>query len=453
MIDKGKLPPQALDLEEAVLGAILLESSALPKVEFLLPEFFYKNSHSIIFEAILNLYKRSSPIDILTVVQELKRMGKLNDVGGPYEITVLTNRVASSHNIESHAQIVQQKYLLRKAIDVATCIIKDAYDETSDCFEVINSAERGVTTLTQNVSSNKIKGIATLWNEVSEKNQKLLTQKGLVGVPSGYQNLDRLTGGWQAPDLIILAARPAMGKTSLAMNFARNAAVDFKKAGILFSLEMGAIQIASRAFSLESDTSISKLTRRGVPMEEMIIVEKNCTRLINSKIYIDDTASISLMELRSKAREYKRLHDIEWIIIDYLQLMSGDKSHKGNREQEISSISRGLKALAKELQIPIIALSQLSRMTETRGKDKRPILSDLRESGAIEQDADIVIFIHRPEYYGIEEYEDGTSAKGIAEIIFAKHRNGATGTEKLRFINHLTKFTSLESTQEETHPF
>jgi replicative DNA helicase len=448
MINIGKMPPQATDIEEAVLGAILLENTALPKVEFILPDFFYKEAHAIIFQAIITLYKKSYPVDILTVTQELKKAGKLDVIGGAYYITQLTNRVASASNIEFHALIIRQKYLLRKAITIASDIIKEAYDEGSDCFDVIDSAEKQITQLTQSFSSGKLNKMSSLWNVVSEKNYTLLNQKGLIGVPSGYIAIDKLTGGFQAPDLIILAARPSMGKTSLAMNFARNAAVDFGKPGILFSLEMGAAQIASRAFALESNTSISQLTRRGVPVEEMLVIEQKCTRLINSQIYIDDTASISLMELRSKSREYKREKGIEWIMIDYLQLMTGDKSFRGNREQEISGISRGLKALAKELNIPIIALSQLSRANEQRGGNKRPQLSDLRESGALEQDADIVMFIHRPEYYGMETYDNGESTKGIAEIIFAKHRNGATGTEKLKFINYLTKFVSIKDETE-----
>jgi replicative DNA helicase len=306
--------------------------------------------------------------------------------------------------------------------------------------------EKGITEISKSFSVGKINTISSLWNEALEHNRILLTKKGISGVPSGYNNIDLITGGWQAPDLIIIAARPAMGKTSLVCNFARNAAVDFKFPGVIFSLEMSARQIATRIFSLESNVSISDFTRKGIPEDQMMHVENNCSRLINSPFFIDDTPAISISELKSKARKLKREKNIKWVVVDYLQLMSGEKGEKkGNREQEISSISRGLKALAKELEIPVIALSQLSRAVETRGGDKRPQLSDLRESGAIEQDSDVVIFIHRPEYYGVTEYEDGSDARGIAEIIFAKHRNGSTGTEQLRFINHLTKFETLES--------
>lgn len=443
----GKMPPQAIDLEEAILGAIMLEKHAMQSVvDILSPESFYKEHHEWIYEACLTLFKCSYPIDILTVTQELKRTKKLELLGGAYTITILTNRVASADNIEFHARIIQEKYILRKIIEIGTTAVHNGYNDGSDCFEVIGQLEKGLTSLNKFMTVGRVQTIGGLWNKIAEKNELLLTQKGINGVPSGYEVLDKLTGGWQSPDLIIVAARPAMGKTSLALNFARNAAVDFKMAGVVFSLEMDAIQIATRLFSMESDTPISHLSRRGVEAERLQAIGDSCSKVINSEIYIDDTAGITLTELRSKARKLKREKNIQWIFIDYLQLMSGDRTNKrGNREQEISEISRGLKSLAKELEVPVIALSQLSRANEQRGGEKRPQLSDLRESGAIEQDADIVMFIHRPEYYGINEYDTGESTNGIAEIIFAKHRNGATGTEKLRFINYLTKFVPLES--------
>ncbi len=443
---EGKMPPQATEFEEAILGAVMLENAIGEVIDILTEKSFYTDANNRIWLSILSLYKQSKPIDIMTVTEELKRVGDLAICGGAYFITQLTNRVASSANIEYHARIVQQKFIQRELIKISTETINKSYDDGADCFDILDNIEKGITEISKGFAVGKVNTISSLWNEAMDHNRILLTKKGISGVPSGYQNLDSITGGWQSPDLIIIAARPAMGKTSLVCNFARNAAVDFKFPGVIFSLEMSALQIAKRIFSLESNTPINEFTRKGIEPERMVFVEKYCTSLINSPLFIDDTAAISLMELKSKARKLKREKGIKWIVIDYLQLMSGDKTGiKGNREQEISSISRGLKALAKELEIPVIALSQLSREVEKRGGDKRPILSDLRESGSIEQDSDIVIFIHRPEYYSIAEYEDGSPTKGIAEIIFAKHRNGSMGTEKLRFIDYLTKFAPIES--------
>lgn len=444
----GKMPPQACELEEAILGACMLEMEVISEVaDILRPESFYKESHGIIYAAILQLFKNSTPVDNLTVVQTLKKNGNLDVAGGAYYISQLTGKVSSSASVSFNCRIVQQKFIQRELIRISSEAIRSAYDEQSDCFDILDVIEKELTAINKDFEVGKIQKISSLWAEVKSHNQVLLQKKGITGVPSGYDNLDTLTGGWQSPDLIIIAARPAMGKTSLACNFARNACVDFGRRGAIFSLEMSSRQIATRIFSLESNVTIKEFTRRGIADEQMIFVEKDCERLINVPLFIDDTPSITIQELRSKARKLKREHKIDFIVVDYLQLMSGDKNANrgGNREQEISGISRGLKALAKELQIPIIALSQLSRAVETRGGDKRPILSDLRESGAIEQDADIVIFLHRPEYYGIFEYQGGESTLGLAEIIFAKHRNGATGTEKLKFIDRLTKFTNIET--------
>jgi len=439
------VPPQAIELEEAVLGGILLESEGLMQVaDFLTPEMFYKSTNSVTFSAILSLSIKNEPIDSLTVVQELKKKGKLKAAGGVLAVTQLTSSVASSQNIEYHARIVVQKSIQRNLIRAATHVINDAYNDV-DCFDLIDSLERELTTITRPLTIGKSETMLDLWRQVNEKNTILLEKKGISGVPSGYFAIDRITGGWQAPDLIIIASRPAMGKTSLIANFARNAAVDHKQAGAIFSLEMSALQIATRIFSLESNVGLSAFLRHGISPEQMLHVEKDCKKLIDTEIYIDDTPSLSIRNLRTKARKLKREKDIKWLAVDYLQLMTVDTDFKGNREQEISTISRQLKALAKELNIPVLALSQLSRAVESRGGDKRPQLSDLRDSGAIEQDADIVIFIHRPEYYGISQYENGESTEGQAEIIFAKHRNGSTGSVILGFIKELTKFEPLDT--------
>lgn len=441
----NKLPPQATEIEDAVLGAMMLDNDSLQTaLDLLKPDSFYKEANSRIFNAMKILHNSSSPVDVLTVMQQVKKTNELDLVGGALYITSLTGKTSSLASTEYNCRIIQQKYLLRQIIMISSEATREAYASDSDCFEVMSNLEKGVTNLSKDLITGKVETMASLWNQTADKNSILLQKKGISGIPSGYQNVDSITGGWQQPDLIILAARPAMGKTSLACNFARNAAVDFNKPGLIFSLEMSSIQIASRIFSMESGIPISQFQRRGIDPEQFLAAQNTCAKLINSNLFIDDTAGITLTELRSKARKLKRQKGIEWMVIDYLQLMSGDKGAKGmNREQEISTISRGVKSLAKELKIPIIALSQLSRAVESRGGDKKPQLSDLRESGAIEQDADIVLFLHRPEYYGVTQYEDGSSTAGEAELIFAKHRNGATGSEVLRFVAHLTKFENL----------
>lgn len=439
----GILPPQALEMEEAIIGALLIENCYDEVNDIISSESFYKENHKIIYQAISVLKSENKPVDMLTVVQQLKKTGEIDLVGGAYGISTLTNRVGSSANVEYHSHIIQEKYILRQIITLGMEVSKLAYQSNSDCFDLINILEKKLTEITKGFSSGKIKKLNVLWEEVKQQNTLIINNNGISGVRSGYTNIDKLTGGFQKGSLIIIAARPAMGKTALALNFARNSSVNYKHPCLIFSLEMTALQLSQRLFSIESHVSNNAFTRNGIDNHKMTLIQKDCYNLINSEIYIDDTAAITLVELRSKARKLKREKNIQFIIVDYLQLMAGDKSIKGNREQEISSISRGLKELAKELDLPVLALSQLSRETEKR-TDKRPQLSDLRESGAIEQDADMVCFIHRPEYYGIRQYEDGSSTTGIAEVIFAKHRNGAVGCEKLRWIDYLTKFENLE---------
>jgi len=448
---EGYLPPQELDLEEAVLGAVLIEAKhCINDVSaIIVPATFYKDAHARIYNAAITLHKNSHPVDMLTVTKELKRTGELDIVGGAYFITNLTSRVASSANVEYHARIIQEAYIAREVIRMSTESINAAYSSDIDILSVISNIEKQLTDISKSFTVGKTNTMSDLWSEMEQRNKILLEKDGISGVPSGFENIDRITGGWQNPDLIIIAARPAMGKTALAICFARNASVTYGRAGLVFSLEMSALQIATRSFALESNINISTFSRKGVPHEELFQAQMDCAKLIDSEIYIDDTPGITIQELQSKARKLKREKNIEYIIVDYLQLMSGDKSSRTNREQEISGISRGLKLIAKELDIPVIALSQLNRSVETRGGDKRPQLSDLRESGAIEQDADMVIFLHRPEYYGVTEFPEpldetgSTSTEGVAELIFAKNRNGGVGSEYLKFIPTLTKFTSL----------
>jgi replicative DNA helicase len=445
----GKMPPQAIDFEQAVLGALMLEAETINTIaDILEPRSFYVDAHARIYSAIYGLYKKSYPIDILTVCKELRALGELDIIGGAYVITELTNRVASAANCEFHARVVAQKFMQRELIRICTESINNAYDDGCDVFDLFDTHEKAYTGVLKNITTGKTENMGSLFNQMIERNDALLQNKGISGLSTGFPVLDRVTGGWQNTELTIIAARPSMGKTALAANFARNAAVDSRAPVAFFSLEMSALSIATRIFAAEADLSTSDFIRRGIDADKMVVVHNSCTQIINSNLFIDDTPAITIMELRSKARKLMRDHKIKLIVIDYLQLMRGDKDaigRNGNREQEIASISRGLKQLAKELSIPVIALAQLSRASETRGGDKRPQLSDLRESGAIEQDADVVMFIHRPEYYNIFEDEAGNSTVGMADIITAKNRNGPVGTETIGYTAPSTKFYSLES--------
>ena len=443
----GKLPPQALDMEEAVLGALMLEKDALTTViDILSAESFYKDAHQKIYSAISRLFQNSEPIDILTVTQELRKSGELDIIGGPYYISLLTNRVASAANIEYHARIILQKHIQRELIRISSETIKEAYEDTTDVLQLLDKAEKNLFTIAEGNIKKKVQsisdiiGIAIKQIEAAKKHES-----GVTGVPSGFTELDRVTSGWQKSDLVILAARPGMGKTAFVLSMARNAAVQFKKPVAVFSLEMSSIQLITRLISSETELSAEKLKKGQLASHEWEQLNSKIGRLTEAPIYIDDTPGLSVFELRAKCRRLKAQHDIQLIIIDYLQLMTvgGEGKGVGNREQEISTISRSLKSIAKELEVPVIALSQLSRAVESRGGDKRPMLSDLRESGAIEQDADMVTFIYRPEYYGLDQDESGNSMAGVAEIIIAKHRNGALENVKLRFIANLAKFTDL----------
>ncbi|MBL7884289.1 MAG: replicative DNA helicase [Bacteroidia bacterium] len=446
LMDIGKMPPQAVELEEAVLGALMLEKDALTNViDILKSDSFYKDSNARIFGAIERLFTRSEPVDILTVTQELKKTGELDLVGGAYYITQLTNRVASAANAEFHARIVAQKYIQRELIRTSTETIKDAYEESSDVFDLLDKAEKSLFSIVEgNIKKNYDK-MSTLIRKAIEQIEVAKNKKdGLSGVPSGLTALDRLTSGWQKSDLVIMAARPAMGKTALVLSIARNAAVDFNKPVAIFSLEMSSLQLVTRLISSESELSGEKLKKGSLADHEFEQLNAKIQKLAEAPLFIDDTPGLSIFELRAKARRLKEQHNIEMIVIDYLQLMTAGGEGRGNREQEISTISRSLKGLAKELAVPVIALSQLSRAVETRGGDKKPQLSDLRESGAIEQDADMVMFIHRPEYYGITEDEHGSPTVGVGELIVAKHRNGPVDSVKVRYIGQYTKFTDLD---------
>ncbi len=442
----GKLPPQAVDLEEAVLGALMLEKDALTAVvDILKPESFYKDAHQKIYAAIIDLFGRSEPIDLLTVTNELRSTGELEFVGGPYYVTQLTNKVNSAANIEYHARIISEQSIKRELIRISSEIQKDAYEDTTDVFELLDRTEQAMFEVSE---SNIRKNYADMKSIMREAIEELETKKnqtdGLTGVPSGFTALDRVTSGWQRSDLIIIAARPGMGKTAFVLSSLRNAAVDFNMPMAIFSLEMSSVQLVNRLISAEAELESEKLRRGNLEDYEWQQLHHKIQQLTNAPLFIDDTPALSILELRAKCRRLKAQHDIQCVVIDYLQLMRGD-SATGNREQEIASISRSLKNIAKELNVPVIALSQLSRAVETRGGDKRPQLSDLRESGSIEQDADQVLFLYRPEYYGLTEDEAGNPVTGTGEVIIAKNRHGSLEDVRLRFIGKFTKFCDLDT--------
>lgn len=445
LIELGKLPPQAVDLEMAVLGALMLDKDALSNVvDVLRPESFYKESHQRIFSAIQNLFTKAEPVDILTVVQELKRVGELEIAGGAFYVTQLTNRIASAANVQLHARIVLEKHLQRELIRISTDTLQHSYEDTSDVFELLNKAEQNLFSISQTNIRKDFEHIRPILGKTIQEIEASRHHE-LSGVQSGFTSLDRITGGWQRSDLIILAARPGTGKTAFVVTMARNAAVDFKKGVAIFSLEMTSNQLVSRFISGETELPADKLRKGELREHEYQQLNSKISRLVDAPIYIDDTPALSIFEFRAKARRLKAQHGIAMIIVDYLQLMVSGQEGKFSREQEVSMISRSLKAIAKELDVPIIALSQLSRAVEQRGGSKRPQLSDLRESGAIEQDADIVMFIYRPDMAGITQDENGMSTDGMAEIIIAKHRNGRIDSANLMFIPHLAKFVEPSS--------
>ncbi|MFM9908720.1 MAG: replicative DNA helicase [Chitinophagaceae bacterium] len=448
----GKVPPQAKDLEEAVLGAIMLEKSAFDAVvEILKPECFYTDGHQRIYRAMQGLQQKNQPIDILTVVEELKTREELEMVGGPYYVTKLTNAVISAANIEAHSRIILQKFIQRELIRISGEIISDSYEDSTDVFDLLDDAESKLFEITNNHLRKNFDSIDTVLVKTVQRIEDMRHRnEDITGVPTGFASLDRVTYGWQNTDLIILAARPSVGKTAFALNLARNACLHPTKSTPIafFSLEMSAGQLVQRILSAESEIWLEKIARGKLEEHEMKqLYAKGIQKLAKAPMFIDDTAALNIFELRAKCRRLKNKHNIGMIIIDYLQLMSGSNDRNSNREQEISKISRDLKGLAKELQVPIIALSQLSREVEKRGaKDgnKIPQLSDLRESGAIEQDADMVMFLYRPEYYDITANEFGESNKGETHVRIAKHRNGTLETVKLRALLHIQKFTEWE---------
>ena len=447
-LERGKIPPQAVDLEEVVLGAMMIDKKGVDEViDILHPDVFYKDAHRFIYEAIFVLFEESQPVDLLTVSAQLKKAGRLEVAGGDFYLIKLTQKVASSAHIEFHARIILQKFIQRSLIKISNEIIEDAYDEGTDVFDLLDNAESKLYDVTQGNLKRSAETAQNLVIQAKKRIEEIANKDGLSGIATGFDKLDKLTSGWQPSDLIIVAARPGMGKTALTLSMARNMAVNNDIPVAFFSCEMSSVQLITRLISSETGLSSEKLRTGKLEKHEWEQLNVKVKALEKAPLFIDDTPSLSIFDLRAKARRLASQHGIKLIIIDYLQLMTAGGSQKGgNREQEISTISRNLKALAKELNVPVIALSQLSRAVETRGGSKRPILSDLRESGAIEQDADIVSFIYRPEYYKIEEWDDEerTPTQGQAEFIVAKHRNGGLDNIRLKFIGNLGKFDNLD---------
>jgi replicative DNA helicase len=440
---RGKLPPHSIDLEMAVLGALMLENGAYPKVTEVLtsPDIFYRPAHQHIFTAIAALFENGKPIDLLTVDEELRRMGKLEEAGGSLYLAELTALVASAANVEYHSLLLQEKYMARATIGVCSEVQTKLYDDREDPLEVLNWAESEFYRL----SGNSLRREALSMEVLTAKTLRHLEDlrnKGtnITGISTGFKMLDELTSGWQPSDLVIIAARPAMGKTAFVLSLTRNAALQAKKPVLFFSLEMSSTQLAQRLIVAEANLDAQKVRTGRLEDYEFQQLMHLTGELSKAPIYIDDTPGLNINDLRSKCRRMKAEKGIEMVVIDYLQLMSAGGKGNMNREQEVSKISRSLKMLAKELNIPVIALSQLSRATETRGSSKRPMLSDLRESGSIEQDADMVMFLYRPEYYDQLVDEAGNSTEGLCEIIVGKQRNGPIDTVKLHFIKKFGKF-------------
>ncbi len=450
-------PPQALKVERAVLAALLSEKRAIVEViDLLNASLFYLPKHQHIYAAIYALARDEVPVDILTVTEQLKKDKKLKDIGGSAYLAELSMQVSSSVHVETHVRLLMEYSIRRELIMLALKMRQDAHQGEEDALDMLDSYEQQFFAISQQLFTGAYTPISKVFDGIMARIHEVKDNKsGLTGVPSGFLPLDRLTGGWQAGDLIVVAARPSMGKTALAINMFRNAALDFDYPVAFFSLEMSAEQLTQRLIATEAGISSEGLRRGALSNEELEkLAGDNVQRLLHLPMYIDDTAALSVMELRAKARQLCARNKIKLIIVDYLQLMRAERNRQdkyGNREQEIASISRMLKGLAKELHIPVIAISQLSRAVEQR-MDKRPMLSDLRESGAIEQDADMVLFLYRPEYYGITEDENGNSTRGHTEVIVSKHRNGAVGDFRLHFDAVHTRFTDTDTEEYRTLP-
>ena len=436
--------PQAVEIERVVLGALMVDSDAFSVVsELLKPETFYEPRHQKIYEAIRNMNMDERPVDIMTLNDELSKMGEIDKVGGVDYLMEISSQVAPAAHVESHARILAEKYMQRQLIHFAGDIETKAYDSSVDVDELMQQAEGSLFQISQNNMKQDFTQVAPVVKNAVEILQRAASNKGgLTGIPTGYTGMDEITSGWQASDLVIIAGRPAMGKTSFALSIAKNVAVDYGVPIGFFSLEMNNVQLVNRLISNVCEVSGRKILNGQLDPSDWERLDKRIGRLTDAPIYVDDTPGLSVFELRTKARRLVREKGVKIIMIDYLQLMNANGMKFGSRQEEVSTISRSLKGLAKELDIPVLALSQLSRNVENREglEGKRPQLSDLRESGAIEQDADMVLFVHRPEYYHIYQDEKGNDLHGMAQIIIAKHRKGSTGDVLLNFRGEFTRF-------------
>ncbi len=440
---EGRVPPQAVDVEMAVLGAMMLDKGAIAKaIEILDETAFYKPAHQRIFAAMIALFEKSEPVDLITLVEELRRRGELDKIGGEYYLTELTTKVTTAANVEYHGHIVLEKALMRQLIASSSEVVGRAYSETEDALDLLDEAEQKIFQISEQRMKKSFISMSTAVHQTMEMLESIHGKhSGVTGVPSAFTELDNITGGFQRSDLIIVAGRPSQGKTALVLSIARNAAILHDVPVGFFSLEMSAQQLVLRLICAEARVDAHMVRTGRLPEDEWRKLSTSLGKLHKAKILIDDTPALTVLEIRAKARRLKAEHNIGIIVVDYLQLMQGPKNVQ-SREQEISTISRSLKALAKELNIPVLALSQLNRAVELRG-DKRPVLADLRESGAIEQDADVVLFVHRPEMFGITTDENNEPTEGMAEIIIGKQRNGPTGSARLAFVKQYARFENL----------
>ena len=439
-----RIPPHNLDAEQSVLGSMLLDKEAVAAAsEVLQGEDFYSDAHKEIYEAILDTYDQGKPVDLVTLAEALRQRGSLDAVGGGTYISDLSMSVPSTANIRYYVSIIEEKSILRKLIGASNEIIKESYEASEDMDIIIDHAEKKIFDISQKKNKQSYESIKTILLETYSKIEEMSKNKGkITGVPTGFRDFDMRTSGLNPSDFVLIAARPSMGKTSFAMNIAQNAAVRYKVPVAIFSLEMAKDQLAQRMLSSEANVELQKIRTGDLTEEDWVKLVNAATPLSQAPIFIDDTPGVTAMEVRSKARRLKMEHNIGMVVIDYLQLMSG-RGKTESRQQEVSEISRSLKALARELQVPIVALSQLSRGPEAR-QDHRPMLSDLRDSGAIEQDADLVVFLYRDEYYNPD-----TEQQNIAEAIIAKQRNGPTGTVELVWLGQYTKFANYERHRED----
>ncbi|MGB8658220.1 MAG: replicative DNA helicase [Candidatus Zixiibacteriota bacterium] len=448
-----RIPPQAVEVEQAVLGAMLLDKDAIGKaLEIIDKDCFYRDDHQKIFDVLVGLFDRNQPVDIITVSEELTRRRQLDEVGGRMYLLELTERIATTANVEYHCNIVLEKSTLRKLIDTSTQIVSQCYDSAQDVDDLLDRAEQGIFGISEKRIKEGFIPLGELLPHTFEAIEEYQKKGGMItGIPTGFVDLDTLTGGLQRSDLIVVASRPSMGKTAFCLSVAEHVAIEQKGAVGIFSLEMAKSQLAQRMLCSRARFSTHKMRTGKVSDAEYSNLAVAVGPLAEAKIFIDDTPNLGILQMRAKARRLKAQHDVALIVVDYLQLMQGPRNTE-SRQQEISMISRSLKGLAKELNVPVVAVSQLSRKVEDRGGDKRPMLADLRESGAIEQDADVVIFVYRPEFYGIEKFRDGMPAQGVAEIIVSKHRNGPTGEMRLTFLKDYARFENMEFVRRET-PF